>query len=56
VTYGVAELRSVKDQAVPLRGTAGAPAAGLRVEDARPARARRRSTLRSSRLIRHAVR
>jgi hypothetical protein len=25
----------------PLRGAAGAPAAGLRVEDARPARARR---------------
>ena len=32
-----------RSRAAPLRGTAGAPAAGLRVEDARPARARRRN-------------
>ena len=39
----VGELRRSWVKAVPLRGTAGAPATGLCVEDARPARARRRS-------------
>ncbi len=36
-------LIEVLIKAAPLRGTAGAPATGLCVEDARPARARRRS-------------
>ena len=39
-------------RAAPLRGTAGAPATGLRVEDARPARARRTSA--TYRWINHA--